>query len=86
MDVIQEGMKIPKIEYDVYCKLNDTNLVKLNISVCENSQISFSIQIELSENLDYLNSSSGYFNDICYTATSDSGTDISLNDRKNEIY
>ena len=29
IDIIQDGMKIPKIEYDVYCKLNDTNLIKL---------------------------------------------------------
>ena len=32
-----------------------------------------------------MNSSSGYYNDICYTATSDNGTDITLNDRKNEF-
>ena len=30
-----------------------------------------------------MNSSSGYYNDICYITTSDSGTDISLKDRKN---
>ena len=36
----------------------------------------------LDENIDVLNSSSGYYNDICYTATSDDGTDISLKDRK----
>ena len=82
MDIMQEGMKIPKIEYDVYCKLNNTNLIKLNISVYKNSQVSFSIPIEISENVDKLNSSSDYFNDICYTSTSDSGTDISLEDRK----
>ena len=35
--------------------MNGTNLIKLNISVCGNSQISFSIPIEISENLDYLN-------------------------------
>ena len=82
IDIIQEGMKISKIEYDVYCKLNNTNLIKLNISVYKNSQVSFSIPIEISENVDKLNSSSDYFNDICYTSTSDSGTDISLEDRK----
>ena len=27
IEVNQEGMKIPKIEYDIYCKLNDTNLI-----------------------------------------------------------
>ena len=30
IDVVQEGMKIPKVEFDVYCKLNGTNLIKLN--------------------------------------------------------
>ena len=32
-----------------------------------------------------MNSSSDYFTDPCYTATSDSGTDILLNDRKIEF-
>ena len=31
-----------------------------------------------------LNSKSGYYNDICYTSTSDFGTDISLKDRREE--
>ena len=85
IDVIQEGMKIPKVEYDVYSKLNGNKLIKLNLTVCENSKISLSVPIALSESLDKLNSSSGYYNDICYTATSDSGTDISLKDRKKEF-
>ena len=85
IDVKQEGMKIPKIEYSVFCKLNGSNLVKLNLSVCENSKISLSIPIEISENLDKLNTSSDYFNDICYSSTSDSGTDISLKDRQKEF-
>ena len=34
LDIVQEGMKIPKIEYDIYSKLNGTNLIKLNISIC----------------------------------------------------
>jgi len=85
IDVIQEGMKIPKVEYDVYSKLDGSVLVKLNLSVCQNSKISLSVPIAISESLDKLNSSSGYYNDICYTATSDSGTDISLKDRKKEF-
>ena len=85
VDLVQEGMKIPKVEYDVYCKLNGSNLNKLNLSVCENSKVSLSVPVILSESLDKLNSSSAYYNDICYTATSDSGTDISLKDRKNEF-
>ena len=85
IDVKQEGMKIPKIEYDVYSKLNGSKLIKLNLSVCENDKITISIPVSLSENIDILNSSSSYYNNICYKATSESGTDISLKDRKNEF-
>ena len=84
IDVKQEGMKIPKILFDIYSKLNGSNLIKLNKSICENTKVTLSLPLVISDNLDKLNSSSGYYNDLCYTATSDSGTDISLNDRKKE--
>ena len=84
VEVVQEGMKIPKIEYDVYSRLFGTNLIKLNLTVCKNSKILISIPIELDENLDIFNTSSGYYNDICYTTTSEYGTDITLNDRKKD--
>ena len=85
IDVIQEGMQIPKVEYEVYTKYNRSNLLKLNSSYCDNIKIDISIPFKLKENLDKYNSSSKYFNDICYTATSDSGTDITLKDRKEEF-
>ena len=85
IDIAIEGMKIPKIEYDVYCKLNGTNLIKLNISVCKNFKIDLSIPVEINEDIEKLNSSSDYYNNLCYPATSDSGTDIILSDRKNEF-
>ena len=86
IEVIQDKMKIPKIEYDIYYPFSDAHLVKLNTStICQNDKISFSIPLILNESLDKLNSSSGYYNDICYLATSDSGTDILLKDRKNEF-
>ena len=85
IDVFQEGMKTPKIEYDVYSKLSVTHLIKLNLSICENSRISLSIPIAITESVDKLNSSSGFYNDICYTTTSESGTDISLEDRKKDF-
>ena len=78
-------MKVPKVEYDVYCKLFGTNLIKLNLTVCEKSKISILIPIAITEQLDKLNSSSGYYNDICYTTTSEDGTDISLKDRHKEF-
>ena len=84
LDIVQEGMKTKKVEYDVYSKLSGKNLIKLNLTVCKNSKGSISLPFELMESLDIFNSSSGYYNDICYTTTSDVGTDLSLKDRKNE--
>ena len=85
LEIIQEGMKIPKIEYSVYYNLNETKLEKLNIAICKDTSISLILPLEINENLDELNKSSGYYNDICYPATSESGTDILLKDRKKEF-
>ena len=86
IEIAQEGFRIPKVEYDVYSKLFGKNLTKLNITACEHSKILILISLKLNEkNLDILNSSSGYFNDICYTATTEDGTDITLKDRKAEF-
>ena len=51
IDVKQEGMKIPKVEYDVYFKLNGTNLVKLNLSHCEKTKIDLSIPLKITQSL-----------------------------------
>ena len=75
-------MKTVKVEYDVYCKFSGMHLVKLNLTVCGKSKISLSIPIVINEPLDKLNTSSGYYNDICYTSTSEHGTDILLKDRQ----
>ena len=80
IDINQEGMKIPKIEYDVYYN-SGKSLSKIDLSNCSNTNISLLFPIKITENIDILNSSSGYYNDICYPAISDSGADIILNDR-----
>ena len=85
IDVIQDQMKIPKIEFDLYSKLNGTDLIKLNLSICKESKIFLIVPIELDENIDILNSSSEYYSDICYKSKSESGTDMLLNDRKKEF-
>ena len=82
----QEGMKIPKMEFDIYRKINNSKLIKLSKSACKDSKISLSVPIELKEDeIDKLNTSSEYFNNICYQSTSDSGTDIILGDRKKDF-
>ena len=85
VDIMQENMNIPKIEYSVYSKLNGSNLIKLNLSICQDNQVSLLIPIQLSESLDKLNPTSDYFNSICYTSTSENGTDIPLKDRQKEF-
>ena len=70
IDVLQEGMKIPKIEYEVYYDIKDNKLEKMNLSVCSGTKVQFDIPLEISEDIDKLNSSSGFYNDICYLATS----------------
>ena len=71
----EEGMKIPKIEYEIYYFLNNT-LTKLNISSCEGTKIEISIKVEINDTFDKYNPKSAYYNEICSKATSDNGTDI----------
>ena len=85
IDVEQDGIKIPKIKFDVYCKLNGTKLVKLDLSLCEKTKIYFSIPTELTDDIYKLNASSEYYNDKCVSAKSDSGTDIIQKDRQKEF-
>ena len=85
IDINIPGRKTTKVIFDVYCKLNETNLIKLNLSICQNIRVEISIPIIITENLDKLNISSGYFNDICYAATSEVGTDITLEDRRKDF-
>ena len=81
----EEGMKIPKVEYEVYYPLNGNNLTKLNLTSCKDTKIEISIKVKINDSLDKYNLKSDYYNDICSTTTTESGTDISLKDRKNEF-
>ena len=85
IDFEQDGLNITKVGFDVYYKSSDNKLVKLNKSICENNLIYLSVPIIIAKDIDKVNTSSGYFNDVCYTSTSDSGTDIILKDRQKEL-
>ena len=84
VDVPQEGMNMVKMGYEVYYPLYGSNLEKLDLSVCENAKIAISIPYEIVEDIEKLNSSSDYYNDVCYTYTSEKGTDIIMKDRQQE--
>ena len=79
-------MKIPKIEYEVYySSYNDNNLDKLNLTLCKGTKIEISIPVKINGNIDKYNKSSNYYNDVCYKTITESGTDISLKDRRIEF-
>ena len=75
IDFIQLYMNTSKVKFDIYSRLNGTNLIKLNLSLCENNKINILIHAPLTDKIDILNKSSNYYNDICYAASSDKGTD-----------
>ena len=80
-----EGMKIPKIDYEIYYPFYNNssyNLTKLNLTLCQGKKIEISIPVKINDIIDKYNPKSNYFNDICYKTTSESGTDISLQDRR----
>ena len=81
----EEGMKIPKIEYEIYYPFDGYNLKKLNLTSCKNSKIEISIKVSINGSIDKYNPKSDYYNDICSKTTSEDGTDITLKDRKNEF-
>ena len=82
LDIPQENMKTSKVEYNLYFKLFGVNLIKLNLTACEKSKILIYIPFKITENIDKYNISSGYYNDICYTTTSEDGEDITIKDRR----
>ena len=65
--------------------LNNESLIQLDLKVCKDLKVDVSVPVIITGNIDKVNSSSGYYNDICYTYTSEDGTDISLADRKKEF-
>ena len=86
LEVEEEGMKIPKVEYEVYFPFKSDKLILLNLSVCENTKIDIYIKVNINDkDLEKYNSSSAYYQDFCTKITSDFGTDISLLDRKNNF-
>ena len=73
----EESMKIPKIEYEIYYPFyNNNTLTKLDLNLCKETKIEVSIPVKINDNLDKYNPKSGYYNDICYKATSQGRTDI----------
>ena len=77
------GLLIPIIGYEVY---HPRNKSKLDLSYCEESSISYNIPVSIDEEKLYKHDpNSEYYNDECSAYTTENGTDILLNDRKEEF-
>ena len=86
IDYYTEDIKGPKVEYEVYYPYLESQLKKANLSLCSHVKIDVSIPIDIPlDDLDKFNASSGLYNDLCYTLTTESNTDKSLEDRRNEF-
>ena len=84
IEKIIEGLKIPLIEYEIFSS-HTKNTIDLNCCIKAGVNISIYIPININEsNLFKYDPKNSYYNDICYTYTTQNGTDITLFDRKNE--
>ena len=84
-DIYKEGYYIPIIEYSIY-NLETKKKVYLNNSLADDIKLKISLPVEINEEKLYIyNPYSGYYDDICFPATTETGTDIILNDRINEF-
>ena len=93
-DIKADNLTKTYVQYEIY---DPRNLNRLDLSICKNT-ISISAPIELDNSISSLydnmkesgynlfNENDSFYNDICSIYTSENGTDMTLNDRKNEIY
>ena len=83
IDYYVPGISIPIIGYEVY---HPNKKEKLDIQkYCKDTLIGFDIPVSIDENnLFKYDPNSEYYTNECFTYTSDNGTDIILNDRKEE--
>jgi hypothetical protein len=83
MDIYEEGLLIPIIEYEVY---NIITKEILDLNICKDLQININIPVNINEKILFkYNTSDDYYNDICNIYTTENNTDIILKDRRNEF-
>ena len=82
IDYYSPGLLIPMVSYEVFHPINKS---KLNLTLCKDVLVELNIPVTIDEsNLFKHDPNSGYYTDECFPSTSENGTDILLNYRKNE--
>ena len=83
VDIYYEGMLSPIVIYELYYPPEKK---RLDLIHCKDVLINISLPAKINEDKLYkYDPSNPFYNDICSTYTTDNGTDISLDDRKNEF-
>ena len=83
LEIFEEGLLIPIIEYEIY---NFEKNIKLDLNICNNTNINIFIPINIEEkDLFKYDPNSDYYNDKCFPYKSIYKTDIIINDRRNEF-
>ena len=83
IDYFSPDTLIPIIGYEIYHPLNKT---KLDLIYCEDILIKLNIPVSIDESkLFKYDPNSEFYNDNCFSYTTEEGTDIILNDRRQEF-
>ena len=89
LEITEEGMKIPKIEYELYYPLYDgEELIQLDLTKCKNNKIDIIYLVDINNkdiDINKYNKSSNYYNDLCTKSDSQRKMDLSLSDRRKEF-
>ena len=94
-DIKNSDLSSTYVQYEIY---NPNTLEQLDLKYCYDIKISINIPVTLNESIialynslnesgyNLFDSNNDFYKDICSTYTSENGTDITLLDRKNEIF
>ena len=84
IDIKVEGFSADIVEYEVYHPITKE---QLNLQYCDKEQINISIPASLidKDSIFKYDPNNDFYNDICSTYKSESGTDITLKDRQNDF-
>ena len=78
-----QGLLFPIIQYEIY-----SNKIKeeLNMDLCKNIKINMDIPVSINEDKLFMHDpSNAYYNDFCYSYTTEDNTDIVITDRKKQF-
>ena len=82
IDLHEEGLLIPIVNYEIY---NFKTKEQIDLNICNDTTIKIVLPANIDENNEFkYNPNSDYYNDICYTYSTENKTDITLADRKTE--